>query len=321
MVQSNQIFWGGTEMKYVKILVLIFIMAVLIGAYLYFSKEDGKSHNNGNSISVENQRNVETKELERESTEGSEPITTVESESTTVIREEEYDLGNNNSMNVSVTEKDGKESLYISADIANEEKSSLAFIYLYTTLSDSGLEKTDYSLSIKSNSGMVGLVAGAPMGTNKDGGAVLSIPDWVIQDVGEITLSAEEQGQLIGELNKCMSDFLDIETPTEKVKIYEDEKVRIYFDQVTSEGVQFAVENLTDANITIQADTISINGESINKIIMSDDVAPQSAGIIVARCEVDNAAEVKTIGGQFTIIDFAKSFNSYKAKFVNVSIE
>lgn len=104
-------------------------------------------------------------------------------------------------------------------------------------------------------------------------------------------------------------------------KVYEDDKVIIYFKEVTSDGVYFEVENLTDANITIQADSVSVNKRSTNDIVMSDDVAPQSIGTICARCEVDYSEPITTIGGQLRIIDFNDSFDTYDATFVNIPIE
>lgn len=107
--------------------------------------------------------------------------------------------------------------------------------------------------------------------------------------------------------------------PTETL-LYEDDNVKIYFKCIGARGVEFWVENLTDVNLTIQADSISINGISTNDIMMSDDVAPQSKGKVVAKCNdfsgVDN---VETVGGQLRIVDFS-SWESYDATFINVPI-
>lgn len=103
--------------------------------------------------------------------------------------------------------------------------------------------------------------------------------------------------------------------------LYEDEKVKIYFSKITSNGVEFIAENLTDINITIQADSISINGESTNDFLMSDDIAPQSKGKVLARCsDFASVSEVSTVGGQLRVIDFNDSFKSYSAIFVNVDV-
>lgn len=118
-----------------------------------------------------------------------------------------------------------------------------------------------------------------------------------------------------------VSDELIPQEEHKLVKVYEDEKVIISFSHLSDKGVVFEVENLTDINITIQADTLSINKHSISDITMSDDIAPQSIGEAVARCDVDSDDPVETIGGQLRIIDFERSFKSYNAKFINVPIE
>ena len=110
---------------------------------------------------------------------------------------------------------------------------------------------------------------------------------------------------------------------TEGNTVYEDDKVKINFSKVTRDGVEFLVENKTDVNITIQADSVAINGLSNNDISMSDDVSPQSRGKVLARCSMEevDTKNIKTISGQLRIIDFNKSFNSYDAQFVNVTVE
>ena len=104
--------------------------------------------------------------------------------------------------------------------------------------------------------------------------------------------------------------------------LYEDERVKIYFKEIGERGVEFLVENLTDVNITIQADSVSINGISTNSIMMSDDVAPQSKGKVVAKCDdFGDVSKVETVGGQLRIIDFGGSFKTYNATFVNIEVE
>lgn len=112
------------------------------------------------------------------------------------------------------------------------------------------------------------------------------------------------------------------EQKQEPVLIYEDDKVKISFAEITDKGVSFWVENLTDINITVQADSVAINGISTNDILMSDDVAPKSKGKVVARCDdfsIDT--KVEKIGGQLRIVDFTNSLKSYDATFSDVSIE
>ena len=110
----------------------------------------------------------------------------------------------------------------------------------------------------------------------------------------------------------------DSENPT---VLFEDTNVRISFAGIEENGVAFWVENLTNANITIQADSVSVNGASTNDIVMSDDVAPQSKGKVVAKCDdFTSITNVETVGGQLRVIDFNGSFESYDVTFVNVPI-
>lgn len=112
------------------------------------------------------------------------------------------------------------------------------------------------------------------------------------------------------------------EQKQEPVLIYEDDNVKISYVEITENGVVFWVENLTDINITVQADSVAINGISTNDILMSDDVAPKSKGKVVARCDdfsIDT--KVEKIGGQLRIVDFTNSLKSYDATFSDVSIE
>lgn len=103
--------------------------------------------------------------------------------------------------------------------------------------------------------------------------------------------------------------------------VYKDKRVKISYKEINEDGVVFEVQNKTNANITIQADSVSINGVSINDITMSDDVAPKSTGTVVAGCSVDTSQKVKKVGGQLRIIDFNSSFETYDATFVNVKVK
>ena len=103
--------------------------------------------------------------------------------------------------------------------------------------------------------------------------------------------------------------------------VYEDKKVRIFYKDINQSGVIFDVENLTGVNVTIQADSVSVNKRSVNDIMMSDDVAPHSVGEVIASCSPEYEGGVTTIGGQLRVIDFGKSFNTYKASFTNVPVE
>lgn len=152
------------------------------------------------------------------------------------------------------------------------------------------------------------------------GGRLLS--DDIPTETGEI---ADEYNEQIKEVMKGIEDLYIKYEIAEKIYntlVHEDEKVKIYFSGIVKNGVEFTVENLTDVNITLQADSVSINGISTNDIIMSDDVAPKSKGKVIARCDdFSTETKVETIGGQLRIIDFDNGVKTYKATFANVPIE
>ena len=73
-------------------------------------------------------------------------------------------------------------------------------------------------------------------------------------------------------------------------KLYSDENVDVFFKSFktkyfTDEYVVFEVENNTNDELTFQCSTISLDGISYNKIIMSEPVAPKSRGEIEAKID------------------------------------
>lgn len=143
---------------------------------------------------------------------------------------------------------------------------------------------------------------------------------------GVVTAKGEGDATITATYNKkkytCKVTVVDSnkEEVEEDVVLYEDDNVKIYFKGIGEKGVEFWIENLTDINITIQADSVSINGISTNDIMMSDDVAPKSKGKVVARCsDFSDVKNVRTVGGQLRIIDFA-SWETYDATFVNIKV-
>ena len=133
-----------------------------------------------------------------------------------------------------------------------------------------------------------------------------------------------EYAEIWSDIEKAIEkdySFTPPKAPEYRVLVYEDERVKIEFLKADAKGVHFDVENLTDANITIQATTVAINGKSTDKILMSDDIAPHSIGEVVAKCSVDYQNPVGTVSGMLRVIDFNKSFSSYDAIFDSVVID
>jgi hypothetical protein len=106
------------------------------------------------------------------------------------------------------------------------------------------------------------------------------------------------------------------------VKVWEGNGVVIYYKGVTSEGVKYLVENNTDKSITIQADSVAVNGFSANDIMMSDDISPNSKGYANAiTSDLADAGTPETVSGSLNVID-SDSFNTIaNAQFTNVSVK
>ena len=123
-------------------------------------------------------------------------------------------------------------------------------------------------------------------------------------------------------VNITVDSTVAVQTPSVSAPlVYSDEKVDIYFKEATSDGVYFTVRNKTDINITIQANSVSVNGYSTDRITMSDDVAPGCVGVVRARCTPGaTGSAVYKVGGTLRIIDFNHSFDTYSASFANISV-
>lgn len=103
--------------------------------------------------------------------------------------------------------------------------------------------------------------------------------------------------------------------------VYSDNRVNIYYYEMDASGVSFMVENKTNVTVTIQADAIAVNGISTDDIIMSDDVAPKSTGIVKAKCSIGVVpSSVYSVSGFLRVIDFNKSFSTYSARFINIPV-
>lgn len=112
------------------------------------------------------------------------------------------------------------------------------------------------------------------------------------------------------------------EVEKKQTMVYEDEKVSIYFSKVTSKGVEFLIDNKTDKQLTIQCDSVAINGFSVNQIVMSDAVSAKSKGKVIARCDTsDFDTNIEKVGGTLRIIDFEEMGSSYNANFVDIVVK
>ena len=106
--------------------------------------------------------------------------------------------------------------------------------------------------------------------------------------------------------------------PRKDTLVYSNSKINIYFQDVTTEYdetyVNFKVKNKSSKKLDFQADTITLDG-----IIMSDPVAPQSTGIISAQVEKAPYKQPKTVGAELRCFD--DNLNTDNISFVNVKVK
>ena len=192
----------------------------------------------------------------------------------------------------------------ISADIASEDW----FDYEYVSV-----DFWDYWNAFMGKGKVSSIVSRA------NNGELETIQQYIYGEDTDSDNSNEDEYSSEGKADETSNDN-DVNTKKSTV-VYEDNNVKISFAGISEDGVEFWVDNLTDVNITIQADSVSVNGISTNDIMMSDDVAPQSKGKVVAQCDdFTSVTNVETVGGQLRVIDFNNNLESYDAKFVNIPI-
>jgi len=109
------------------------------------------------------------------------------------------------------------------------------------------------------------------------------------------------------------------------VQVFSNDQITISFKEVTAEGVRFLVENKSDKALTIQAESISINGFSVNSndISMSDEIAPNSKGYATAVTDkLADAGTPEKISGNLNIIDFeSTNMDTVNATFTDVPVK
>ena len=115
--------------------------------------------------------------------------------------------------------------------------------------------------------------------------------------------------------------------------LYEDSNVKITFRNAerykydnTRLEMYFYLQNKTSKTLLIQADAVSLNGYCFKDLIMSDNVAAYSTGLInlsVQRFAFDliDFNNISTIGGQFRIINDNNWRDMYDAIFTNVKLD
>lgn len=129
----------------------------------------------------------------------------------------------------------------------------------------------------------------------------------------------------VGSKTYKLSEF---KTPVPNT-VYEDNNVKIEFDSIGKDeynyddAVIFKVTNKQNFQITIQCDSIALDGIQIDgRPTMSDEIAPKSTGKIYASYDEGSITNISPskISGVLRIIDFGddEHFDSYDATFVNI---
>ncbi|MGG0487192.1 hypothetical protein ABEY65_27980 [Priestia aryabhattai] len=107
----------------------------------------------------------------------------------------------------------------------------------------------------------------------------------------------------------------------EPTKVWEGNGVTIYFKEATDEGLKFLVENTNDKSVTIQADSVALNGFSANDIMMSDDISPNSKGYAIAgTSDLADAGTPEKVSGNLTVIDSNTFDTIANAQFTDVPV-
>lgn len=111
------------------------------------------------------------------------------------------------------------------------------------------------------------------------------------------------------------------EKKVEPTKVWEGNGVTIYFKEANNEGLKFLVENTNNKSVTIQADSVSLNGFSSNDIMMSDDISPNSKGYATAMTsELSDAGTPEKVSGNLTVIDSDTFDTIANAQFTDVPV-
>ena len=96
-----------------------------------------------------------------------------------------------------------------------------------------------------------------------------------------------------------LDDSIVVETGSDGFSVYEDSNVKIYYKEISSDGVVFDIENLTDYEMTLVAEAVSINKQSFALTLCGDTYASHSLGTLVAECDLDPSTPVGELSAFF----------------------
>ena len=146
----------------------------------------------------------------------------------------------------------------------------------------------------------------------------------VIQLIPEDDISFEE---IINEMDEEYEEESGLLSPEDGILIHENEYFTIRFlgceEGRDREYMVFFVENKTDVELTVQANTLAINGENLGFVSGSSSIAAQSRGRARFRTTDEfPTLTPSTITGTLTVWDFSNTLleSSYDVPFVNLEI-
>lgn len=153
-------------------------------------------------------------------------------------------------------------------------------------------------------------------GTSNDDSA----SDSKITDEGKVSENVKKAESIADETAAAEEE--EKEVKAEPTKVWEGNGVIIYFKEATDEGIKFLVENTTDKSVTIQADSVALNGFSSNDIMMSDDISPHSKGYANAfTTELSDAGTPEKVSGSLNVINSDTFDTIANAQFTDVSVK
>lgn len=271
--------------------------------------------------SVENASYMETRSensTENVSTSGADTENSTQEDDSITIKEQTYGENGELSFRIWKSVKSGDSCLDIICKNDVGWKAAWAFAYYIATLKD-GSEDSDYHFTVGSmcrEESAVLFYSDTSGGMCMVDGEIVDAKEYIESKIENVHTIEDEYIEYTGFLSDSYNDFLEKKKETEPILLYDDDNVSISFSKVNENGVYFSVENKTKFNITIQADSIAINGKSTNSIIMSDDVAPLSTGEIDARTsDFPDVDSVESISGSLRVICDDDSVGHYNVTF------
>ena len=120
--------------------------------------------------------------------------------------------------------------------------------------------------------------------------------------------------------NVVIDDSVQVSVAPEGTLFYEDEKVKLYYKGSEEKGIIIDVENLSGYSLTVQTRELSINGEKCSGLSLSQDAAPHGITEMHVRCKREGTDPITTISGEFSIFNWTRDFDSYKATFADVTV-